>query len=541
MNKKLKSFSSLFIIGAFLYGGDFLIRQSFGQGANHWVFWLVWMLLVSAILLLPKFFRRESDPNNNAQDFLGGMNKIINQSIEPVSIPSTRLDDVAGIDEVKDQVMVVIDFLQNPIKYQALGAKLPKGILLSGDPGTGKTLLARAIAGETGLPFYSISGGGFIEVFAGVGAARVRELFDSAAKEERGAIIFIDEIDAIGGHRSSSSISNGEREQTLNQLLTEMDGFEPTKNILVIAATNRPDILDSALLRPGRFDRKIAINRPTRDGRLQILRVHSQNVPLSEDVNLLRWATITPGFTGADLQNLINESVVIAANELDHEDFMDYLQFKQKYESTPFYCQLASAVTRWGQKFKVSNKNIEQAFEIIVAGLPCRQALTEREQKIVAVHEAGHAVVQIIANNIDAVEKVSIIPTTSGALGYTLKIHDADVALWTLRDVTKELMVALAGRAAEEIVFNEYSSGAASDLLNAKNLSIKAIDQWGLGSQHINPDKTAVEKEAIALIDEAYKSAKRVIRHNRDKFDQLVTYLLEHDVALREDLRLIFS
>lgn len=548
MKKFLKPMGRLLLTGGLLYGASLLLNQAFDYLGSHRILWPMVALIFLGVLSVslgekPPKKTVTSPLLDDTNDYLlgGGMGKVMARQINRAPVPTTRLNDVAGIEEIKTQVTVVVDFLKNSTKYRALGANLPRGILLSGEPGTGKTLLARAIAGESELPFYAASGSEFVELFAGVGASRVRELFARAAKEPNGAIIFIDEIDAIGGERKANPMGSGEREQTLNQLLTEMDGFESTQNILVIAATNRPEILDRALLRPGRFDRKIVVNLPNKKGRRQILDVHTRDVPLAPDVDLSHWAATTVGFSGADLRNLVNEAAIISACEMDVADYTDYTDFKTNYENSPIYPQFVAALERWKGRFTVTNRHFEQAFEIIVAGLPRSQSLTEQERKIVAVHEAGHAVVQIAVNGIEAIEKVTITPTTNGALGYTLNILDSDTVLWTMKDVSRELMVLLAGRAGEAVALNEYSSGAGGDLASAKALSQKAIQNWGLGEKHLNSDEIAIEREAIALIDQAYKSAKRVIRHNRTKFDELVNHLIENDTATREDLRVIFS
>ena len=428
--------------------------------------------------------------------------------------------DVAGQDEAKESLLEIIDFLHNPEKYTAIGAKIPKGALLVGPPGTGKTLLAKAVAGEANVPFFSISGSDFVEMFVGVGASRVRDLFSEASKVAP-CIIFIDEIDTIGKSRGEGRYSGGndEREQTLNQLLAEMDGFDPTKGVIVLAATNRPEVLDKALLRPGRFDRRITIDKPNLAGRLETLKVHTRNIKLAEDVDLKKVALATAGTVGADLANLANEAALRAV--------------------------------RKGRKL-VTQEDMLAAFEFVIAGSEKKNSvLTEMEKKLVAYHEVGHAMVAYKQKNAEPVQKITIVPHTEGSLGYTLLMPEEDKTnLRTREELLAKIAVSMGGRAAEEVVMHTMTNGASQDIQEATGIARNMVAMYGmsdefgmmaLGSirnQYLDggygldcaQDTAAVmDREVKRILEECYKEAVKVIEENRDDMDKVVAYLLEKE------------
>ena len=435
-------------------------------------------------------------------------------------------DDVAGAEEAKQELLEIIEFLKTPEKFQRLGAKIPKGVLLVGPPGTGKTLMARAVAGEAKVPFISISGSEFVEMFVGVGAARVRDLFEQAAKVAP-AIIFIDELDAIGRSRGATALGGGtneEREQTLNQLLVEMDGFQPRKAVIIMAATNRPEILDQALLRPGRFDRQIVIDRPDRRGRLAILAVHTRGVPLGPELSLEEIAARTPGFAGADLANLVNEAALLAA--------------------------------RHGHDF-VTSDDISAAVDRVVAGLERRsRVINPEERRRVAYHEVGHALVGTLAGTDDRVHKISIIPRGVGALGYTMQLPAEEHFLMTEEAIQNKLASLLGGRAAEEVVFGQPSSGAQDDLRKATDIARAMVTEFGMsdavgpvslsgdrrnvflgsdGGPHFTPEMSpglaeTVDKEVERLVRAALSRAKELIETHRERLDHVAAELLEAEV-----------
>ena len=422
--------------------------------------------------------------------------------------------DVAGQDEAKESLVEIIDFLHNPQKYAAIGAKLPKGALLVGPPGTGKTLLAKAVAGEASVPFFSISGSDFVEMFVGVGASRVRDLFQQAAKVAP-AIIFIDEIDAIGRTRDSKFGGNDEREQTLNQLLAEIDGFDSSKGVVILAATNRPEILDKALLRAGRFDRRIIVDRPNLAGRYQTLRVHTKNIKLAEDVDLHKIAQATAGAVGADLANLVNEAALRAV--------------------------------RLGRK-AVNQQDLLTSFELVIAGTEKKgTVLTDTEKRIVSYHEVGHALVAALQKHSQPVSKITIVPHTSGALGYTMQMPEEEKFLSSREELIVELQTMLGGRAAEQIVFGIATTGASNDIERATELARKMVTQYGMsdklglmalstvsnpyldGSTMMNcADSTssAADEEIHKLLMACYEDAKRLLTEHRALLDEIAMYLL---------------
>ena len=449
---------------------------------------------------------------------IGGVGKA-NAKVYMEKQTGVTFADVAGQDEAKESLTEIIDFLHNPKKYTDIGAKLPKGALLVGPPGTGKTLLAKAVAGEANVPFFSISGSDFVEMFVGVGASRVRDLFKEAAKVAP-CIVFIDEIDTIGKSRDSGRFGgNDEREQTLNQLLAEMDGFDPTKGIILLAATNRPEVLDQALLRPGRFDRRIIIDRPNLAGRLATLQVHTRNIKLAEDVNLKKVALATAGCVGADLANLVNEAALRAV--------------------------------RKGRKL-VTQEDLLAAFELVIAGTEKKgSVLTEFEKKLVAYHEVGHAMVAYKQKNTEPVQKITIVPHTQGALGYTLLMPEEDkTELRTRDELMAKIAVSMGGRAAEEVVMNTMTNGASQDIQEATGVARNMVAMFGMSdqfgmmalasrrSQYLDggygldcaqDTAAAMDKAVKDILDKCYADAVNIIRENREDMDKVVAYLLEKE------------
>ena len=438
--------------------------------------------------------------------------------------------DVAGQDEAKESLEEIIDFLHNPGRYTAIGAKLPKGALLVGSPGTGKTLLAKAVAGEAGVPFFSISGSGFVEMFVGVGASRVRDLFKEAAKVAP-CIIFIDEIDTIGKTRDSRfGGGNDEREQTLNQLLAEMDGFDPSKGIIVLAATNRPEVLDKALLRPGRFDRRITVDRPNLAGRLATLQVHTRNIKLAEDVNLEKIAQATAGCVGADLANLVNEAALRAV--------------------------------RKGRR-AVNQNDLLVSFELVIAGSEKKgTVITEQEKRIIAYHEVGHALVAAKQKNAQPVSKITIVPHTQGALGYTLHLPEEEKFLMSREDILAEIRTLLAGRSSEEVVCNTMTSGAANDIERATEMARNLVARFGMcdefdmvalgtvQSQYLDGGYSmtcaqetyaAADRETIKIIRQCHEEAKQILRDNRELLDKIAAYLLKKETITGQEMMAIIE
>ncbi len=425
--------------------------------------------------------------------------------------------DVAGQDEAKESLAEIIDFLHNPGKYTAIGAKLPRGALLVGSPGTGKTLLAKAVAGEAGVPFFSISGSGFVEMFVGVGASRVRDLFQEAAKVAP-CIIFIDEIDAIGKTRDTRFGGNDEREQTLNQLLAEMDGFDPSKGIIVLAATNRPEVLDKALLRPGRFDRRITVDRPNLAGRLATLQVHTRKIKLAEDVDLNKIAQATAGCVGADLANMVNEAALRAVRQGRHA---------------------------------VNQEDLLASFEVVIAGAEKKgTVITEQEKRIIAYHEVGHALTAAKQKNAQPVTKITIVPHTEGALGYTLHLPEEEKFLMSKEDILTEIRTLLAGRCAEELVFNTQTSGAANDIERATELARNLVARFGMsdkfgmmalgsvqnqyleGGYSMNCAQetfAAADREVVELLQRCHDEALELLRANREMLDAIAAYLIQKE------------
>lgn len=437
--------------------------------------------------------------------------------------------DVAGEDEAKDALQEIVNFLHEPAKYAEIGAKLPKGALLVGPPGTGKTLLARAVAGEAKVPFFSISGSEFVEMFVGMGAAKVRDLFKQA-DEKAPCIVFIDEIDTIGKKRDSGFSSNDEREQTLNQLLTEMDGFDPQKGVVILAATNRPDTLDPALLRPGRFDRRIPVELPDLNGRIAILKVHSRDVKMSGDINFEVIARATSGASGAELANIINEAALRAV-KLGRDT--------------------------------VIQEDLEESVETVIAGYQRKGAVVSPEEKrIVAYHEIGHALVAAKQSNSAPVHKITIVPRTSGALGYTMQVEEGEKLLMTKEEAFNKIATLTGGRAAEAVIFGSITTGASNDIEQATKLARAMITRYGMSddfgmvaletvnNQYLGGDtslacsaETAakIDRDVVAMIGDAYKKAEAIIKENRTAMDALAAYLLEKETITGEEFMDILS
>jgi cell division protease FtsH len=445
-------------------------------------------------------------------------------------VTGVKFDDVAGVDEAKAELQEIVDFLKHADRYIRLGAKIPKGVLLVGPPGTGKTLLAKAVAGEAGVPFFSISGSEFIELFVGVGAARVRDLFEQA-KQQAPCIVFIDELDALGKSRGGNGPfigGNDEREQTLNQLLTEMDGFDANTGVIILAATNRPEVLDPALRRPGRFDRQVVIDRPDKIGRAAILQVHARNVKLAEDVDLEKIAVRTPGFAGADLANLVNEAALLAAR------------------------QNRNAVTM---------ADFNEAIERVVAGLEKKsRVLNDIEKKTVAYHEVGHAIISALMPGAGKVEKISIVPRGVGALGYTVQLPEEDRFLMIESELRGRIATLLGGRSAEELIFGEVSTGASDDIQKATDLAERAVTLYGMSHElgpiafeksqpqfldgYSNPRRSVspkvaeeIDHQVKEIIDGAHQMALQILQRNRDLLEETAQTLLQKEILEGEELR----
>jgi cell division protease FtsH len=497
-----------------------------GEIANRWLPDLLgWIIpLVFFIGIWGFFFRRMGGPEGGVMSFARSRAKIY--ADDEVQV---RFTDVAGVDEAEDELKEIVEFLKNPKKYTNLGGRIPKGVLLVGPPGTGKTLLARAVAGEAGVPFFSLSGSEFVEMFVGVGAARIRDLFQQA-EAKAPCIVFIDELDALGKVRVQSPMgSHEEREQTLNQLLAEMDGFDARKGVIIMAATNRPEVLDPALLRPGRFDRQVLVDKPDVRGREEILRIHAKGVKLGPGVDLRVVAARTAGFAGADLANLVNEAALLAAR---------------------------------GDKTAVDMKDFESAIDRLIAGLEKKRVMSTKEREIVAYHESGHAIVASVLPGLDPVHKISIVQRGFGALGYTMQLPLEDRYLMTREELRSQLAVLLGGRTAEEIALGEISTGAQNDLQRATDIARAMVTEFGmsdaLGAINYDGNKRArfldmpmpqerglygeetaqkIDAEIVRILDEAHKTAHDVLTSKRDKLETITRRLLEVEVMEGEELR----
>ena len=512
-------------------GGDYLVLaqrlESMGVKVtrqitedNSMIMMVLYYAITFAILFV---FMRMITKRMSGEGMMGGFGKS-KAKMYMEKETGVTFKDVAGQDEAKESLAEIIDFLHNPQKYTEIGAKLPKGALLVGSPGTGKTLLAKAVAGEAGVPFFSISGSDFVEMFVGMGASRVRDLFQQAAKVAP-CIIFIDEIDAVGRSRDNRYSNNSEQEQTLNQLLNEIDGFEPSKGIVCLAATNRPEILDKALLRPGRFDRRIIVDRPNLQGRLDTLKVHTRKIKLSDDVDLKKIAQATAGAVGADLANLVNEAALRAV--------------------------------RHGRQL-VTQEDLMASFETVIAGTEKKlTVMTDTEKRLVSYHEVGHALVAALEKHSQPVSKITIVPHTSGALGYTMQMPEEEKYLNTLEELKTELRTLVGGRAAEQVAFGVQTTGAANDLQRATALARNMVSQYGMGKklglmttaavEHEYLDGQAymdcaqstadvVDQEVKQLLDESYADALNLLKEHRALLDEVAEFLLMKETITGEEL-----
>jgi cell division protease FtsH len=501
-----------------------------GEVVNRWlaevITWIIPLLLI--IGLWAFFLRRMGGAEGGVMSFARSKAKIY--ADDDVK---TSFGDVAGVDEAMGELKEIVEFLKTPKKYTAIGGKIPKGVLLVGPPGTGKTLLARAVAGEAKVPFFSLSGSEFVEMFVGVGAARVRDLF-AQAEAKAPCIVFIDELDALGKIRMQSPMgSHEEREQTLNQLLAEMDGFDGRKGIIIMGATNRPEVLDPALLRPGRFDRQVLVDKPDVKGREDILRIHVKTVKIGENVDLKVIAQRTAGFAGADLANLVNEAALLAARK---------------------------------DKLAVEMKDFDDAIDRIIAGLEKKRVMSDKERKIVAYHESGHAIVASILPGLDPVHKISIVARGFGALGYTMQLPLEDRYLMTRQDLQGQLAVLLGGRSAEEIAFGEVSTGAQNDLQRATDIARAMVTEFGMSEalgavnydghrgnkfldtpfmnergNHSEDTARKIDIEVKQILTDAHNEARRVLRERRENLDELSLRLLEKEVIEGDELRALLG
>jgi cell division protease FtsH len=501
-----------------------------GEAANKWLAEIVgWIIpIIFLVALWSFFFRRMGGAEGGVMSFARSRAKIY--ADDDVKV---RFGDVAGVDEAEDELREIVEFLKNPRKYTTIGGRIPKGVLLVGPPGTGKTLLARAVAGEAKVPFFSLSGSEFVEMFVGVGAARVRDLF-AQAEVKAPCIVFIDELDALGKVRIQTPMgSHEEREQTLNQLLAEMDGFDGRKGVIIMGATNRPEVLDPALLRPGRFDRQVLVDKPDVRGREDILRIHAKTVKLTDGVDLKIIAARTAGFAGADLANLVNEAALLAARK---------------------------------DKSAVEMKDFDEAIDRLIAGLEKKRVMSDKERRIVAYHESGHAIVASVLPGLDPVHKISIVQRGFGALGYTMQLPLEDRYLLTREDLLSQLSVLLAGRSAEEIAFGRISTGAQNDLQRATDIARSMVTEFGmsdlLGAVNYNgnqrpvfldtplasergnySEETAlkIDAEVKRILTEAHETARRVLRDRRSTLDALSERLLEKEVIESDELKAIMG
>ena len=515
----LRSGSDVMALAAELHAMGVTVNEPITED-NSFIMMILYYGITIAVLFV---FMRMLTKRMSSEGAMGGFGKS-KAKMYMEKQTGVTFKDVAGQDEAKESLVEIIDFLHNPKKYTDIGAKLPKGALLVGSPGTGKTLLAKAVAGEAGVPFFSISGSDFVEMFVGMGASRVRDLFQQAAKVAP-CIIFIDEIDAVGRARDNRFGNNSEQEQTLNQLLSEIDGFEPSKGIVCLAATNRPEILDKALLRPGRFDRRIIVDRPNLQGRLDTLKVHTRKIKLSEDVDLRKIAQATAGAVGADLANLVNEAALRAV--------------------------------RLGRK-AVNQEDLMVSFETVIAGTEKKNTvLTDMEKRLVAYHEVGHALVAALEKHSQPVSKITIVPHTSGALGYTMQMPEEEKFLNTAQELITELRTLVGGRAAEQLVFGVQTTGASNDLQRATGLARNMVTQYGMskelgimttasvqnayldGQAYMDCAQTTaaqVDGEVKMLLDQALADATKLLREHRQLLDEVSEYLLVKETITGDEL-----
>ena len=490
---------------------------------SPWVSLLMyWVLPIALFIFLGRYMSKKMMDRAGGNSMMFGMGKS-NAKIYVKSSEGIRFDDVAGEDEAKENLAEIVEYLHDPSKYREIGASMPKGVLLVGPPGTGKTMLAKAVAGESNVPFFSMSGSEFVEMFVGMGASKVRDLFKQA-KEKAPCIVFIDEIDAIGQKRDGRVMGNDEREQTLNQLLTEMDGFEENNGVILLAATNRPESLDPALLRPGRFDRRVPVELPDLKGREDILKVHAKKVRMDKHVNYQKIARMASGASGAELANIVNEAALRAVRDNRHH---------------------------------VTQEDLEESIEVVIAGYQKKNAiLTDKEKHIVAYHEIGHALVAAKQNHSAPVEKITIVPRTSGALGYTMQIDEGNHYLMSKEEIENKIATLTGGRAAEETQFGSITTGASNDIEQATKLARAMITQYGMSSdfdmvametvnnQYLGGDTSLscspqtqqeIDRAVVEIVRKQHKKACEILEENREKLDELAKYLYEKETITGEE------
>ena len=491
---------------------------------------LYWVLPLVLFIAIGQFMSKKlmDKASGGANSMMFNMGKS-NAKVYVKSSDGIRFSDVAGVDEAKENLAEIVDYLHNPDKYRQIGASMPKGVLLVGPPGTGKTMLAKAVAGEANVPFFSMSCSEFVEMFVGMGASKVRDLFKQA-KEKAPCIVFIDEIDAIGKKRDGQLGSNDEREQTLNQLLTEMDGFEGNSGVIILAATNRPESLDPALTRPGRFDRRVPVELPDLKGREEILKVHARKVKIADDVNFGKVARMASGASGAELANIVNEAALRAVRD--------------------------------GRGF-ATQADLEESIEVVIAGYQKKNAiLTDREKRIVAYHEIGHALVAAKQTNSAPVQKITIVPRTSGALGYTMQVEEGDHYLMSKEEIENKIATYTGGRAAEEVVFGSVTTGASNDIEQATKLARAMISRYGMSedfdmvametvtNQYLGGDtslacsaetQSRIDQQVIALVKKQHEKALEILRENREKLDELAKFLYEKETITGEEFMQILN
>ena len=491
---------------------------------------LYWVLPLVLFIALGQFMYKKlmDKASGGANSMMFNMGKS-NAKVYVKSSDGIRFSDVAGVDEAKENLAEIVDYLHNPDKYRQIGASMPKGVLLVGPPGTGKTMLAKAVAGEANVPFFSMSGSEFVEMFVGMGASKVRDLFKQA-KEKAPCIVFIDEIDAIGKKRDGQLGSNDEREQTLNQLLTEMDGFEGNSGVIILAATNRPESLDPALTRPGRFDRRVPVELPDLKGREEILKVHARKVKIADDVDFGKVARMASGASGAELANIVNEAALRAVRD--------------------------------GRGF-ATQADLEESIEVVIAGYQKKNAiLTDKEKRIVAYHEIGHALVAAKQTNSAPVQKITIVPRTSGALGYTMQVEEGDHYLMSKEEIENKIATYTGGRAAEEVVFGSVTTGASNDIEQATKLARAMISRYGMSedfdmvametvtNQYLGGDtslacsaetQSKIDQQVIALVKKQHEKALEILRENREKLDELAKFLYEKETITGEEFMHILN
>ena len=493
-------------------------------------FILSWILPIAIFIGIGQYMSRKlmNRAGGGPDSMIFGMGKS-NAKVYVKSSEGIRFSDVAGEDEAKENLSEIVDYLHNPAKYREIGASMPKGILLVGPPGTGKTMLAKAVAGESNVPFFSMSGSEFVEMFVGMGASKVRDLFKQA-KEKAPCIVFIDEIDAIGQKRDGRVGGNDEREQTLNQLLTEMDGFESNNGVIILAATNRPESLDPALTRPGRFDRRVPVELPDLKGREEILKVHAKKVKLDESVDFNKIARMASGASGAELANIVNEAALRAVRENRHY---------------------------------VTESDLEESIEVVIAGYQKKNAiLTDQEKKVVAYHEIGHALVAAKQSNSAPVQKITIVPRTSGALGYTMQVEEGNHYLMSQEELENKIATLTGGRAAEELIFHSSSTGASNDIEQATKLARAMITRYGMSkdfdmvametvtNQYLGGDtslscsaetQAEIDRQVVELVKKQHEKAAKILADNREKLDQLADYLYDKETITGEEFMNILN